>query len=996
MRARGRAALLAGAVLLGGAALVVRVPEGSTGVVVWRGGGTPGLLASGMTFRVPFLQRVFTYPGGRIEVAGTAQVSSKEGTALALPFKAAAHPGDQVLLALHQPGGTAAGAREALRSAAEEEIGKSAASLGTYDLASGLALQEAAAAARAGLEKRFGSEVKIDLGKPDLPPDLKAAFDLRTIYARRQETGVRVLLIGLDSADWDVLDPLIARGEVPNLARLKSSGAWARLRSNVPTLSPILWTTVATGKAPDKHGVNDFLVADPRTGRKVPINSTFRRTKALWNILSDAGVTSDFIAWWASWPAEAVRGHLVSDRVSYSTFSFAASQDSRGAVYPPEYAATVERLRVSEASINYRQVARFLHVSEGEFHRARVVAGRKGPVSETLESINVFTRVLAATETYRRVALDLLDAGARSAAPARLSAVYFEGIDEVNHRFAHCAPPREPLCPAGDYDRFKDAVTAFYRYQDEIVGELQAKAPGSTVLILSDHGFSSGANRPRTAKPFIEGGDPGRWHDLYGIFIAGGPSTRNGEMPVVTLYDIAPTILHLLGLPVPDDMPGRVLEAALSPDFMARHPIVRAPSYEGLPEAGEQRQADAQGVAAPGQGEILPDAADDEVVNKLRSLGYVNGGNRGGAAASASGEAGSAPAGARAPAGPDAGSESGGIPTLLFHTNLARVYLQKKQYDLAEAEYRQALRIQPGSAQALGGLAVLYEAKGEPEKALETVRNMVRQAPAGDPGPLVKVAELFIQLNRAEDGVAFLTRLQLPKGGGPKSEVARWVALGMLHTAAGNAREAESSLLKALGLEPTSVNAMQELFALYDAQGRAQDLEPRLRAALSRDPRSAMHHNWLGLIAKRRGDLKGAEAEFQKALALAPDLVGVMANLGSLLLQQERAGEAVELLTRALEKEPRNVESRTNLIVALGMTHDLAGAAGRVAEAKSMGQRVPHFYNALAYALYINGQQDKAMAALKESLKIDPRQPDALRLRAEIEQGQPVAASPYR
>jgi len=221
-------------------------------------------------------------------------------------------------------------------------------------------------------------------------------------------------------------------------------------------------------------------------------------------------------------------------------------------------------------------------------------------------------------------------------------------------------------------------------------------------------------------------------------------------------------------------------------------------------------------------------------------------------------------------------------------------------------------------------------------------------------------------------------------------------ARGVLYSRLNRTEKAEEAFRKALAKDPAALPPMEELFVLYDRQGKVPRLIPELRAAIRKEEGSFMHHNWLGLIAKRRGDLKVAEAEFHRALAIAPDLVGVMANLGSLLLQQERAGEAVELLTRALEKEPRNLESRTNLIVALGMTHDLAGAAGRVAEAKAMGQRAPHLYNALAYALYINGQQDKAMAALKESLKIDPRQPDALRLRAEIEQGQPVAASPYR
>jgi Flp pilus assembly protein TadD len=97
---------------------------------------------------------------------------------------------------------------------------------------------------------------------------------------------------------------------------------------------------------------------------------------------------------------------------------------------------------------------------------------------------------------------------------------------------------------------------------------------------------------------------------------------------------------------------------------------------------------------------------------------------------------------------------------------------------------------------------------------------------------------------------------------------------------------------------------------------------------------------------------------------------------------------------RALEKDARNVESRTNLIVALGMQHDVEGARKLVQEAEGMGMRVPLFYNGLAYALHINGLSDEALEALRESLKIDPRQADARRLQAEIEQDRPTGGLP--
>src|SRR6185436_20154778 len=340
---------------------------------------------------------------------------------------------------------------------------------------------------------------------------------------------------------------------------------------------------------------------------------------------------------------------------------------------------------------------------ESEFAAARR-AGPDSPPTETQQSINVFVRVLAATETYRQVALDLLRQGDPR---AQLFAVYFQGIDEVNHRFAHCAPPRVALCSDGDYRKFHRVVDEFYRFSDEILGELIAAAPGATVVVLSDHGFASGDGRPDDVKPFIEG-KPGLWHDLLGVFAAAGPGIGRGEVPTVTLYDIAPTLLHLVGLPAADDMPGKVLERALAPEFLAAHPVQRVPSFEGL-GGNEAGQAETRRAA-----ESLASGAEDEIVDEVRSLWYIGGADANGAPAASgattpSDGAESVPG---APSGDVPQGSPGGVPTLLYHTNLAAVHLAKRRIDLAEAEFKKALAIDPRAPEALTGMAVVHEMKG--------------------------------------------------------------------------------------------------------------------------------------------------------------------------------------------------------------------------------------------------------------------------------------------
>ena len=125
-----------------------------------------------------------------------------------------------------------------------------------------------------------------------------------------------VIWIGMDGLDFEILDRLAASGAMPNWKRLASTGAgggWtARLKSDYPLISPVLWTTAATGRTPDVHRVLDFQEVDPATGRKVPISGLSRAVPAVWNLASASGRKVGVVGWWATHPAEVVEGlHMV-------------------------------------------------------------------------------------------------------------------------------------------------------------------------------------------------------------------------------------------------------------------------------------------------------------------------------------------------------------------------------------------------------------------------------------------------------------------------------------------------------------------------------------------------------------------------------------------------------------------------------------------------------------------------------------------------------------
>src|SRR5258708_22244342 len=99
---------------------------------------------------------------------------------------------------------------------------------------------------------------------------------------------------------------------MPALARLGAEGPGGRLKTLSPPLSPLIWTTMMTGTSPLEHRILDFVQFDPATGVKEPITSAERRTPAVWNMATAAGKRSAVFCLWATYPAEAIHGLIVS------------------------------------------------------------------------------------------------------------------------------------------------------------------------------------------------------------------------------------------------------------------------------------------------------------------------------------------------------------------------------------------------------------------------------------------------------------------------------------------------------------------------------------------------------------------------------------------------------------------------------------------------------------------------------------------------------------
>ncbi len=177
----------------------------------------------------------------------------------------------------------------------------------------------------------------------------------------------KILLVGIDGGEWDVLDRLLDEGRTPHLARLIGQGTRASLKTLEPTLSPAIWTTIATGKLPEDHGIHGFDGIPGSTMRTLP-TSQMRKTKAFWNIVSDSGKKVGVVSWWVTWPAEQVNGFIVSDRVSYTRMEAAVDGERLTPfdTWPAGLAAEVAPMVGKPDEITDEEAGRFMNLTVRE------------------------------------------------------------------------------------------------------------------------------------------------------------------------------------------------------------------------------------------------------------------------------------------------------------------------------------------------------------------------------------------------------------------------------------------------------------------------------------------------------------------------------------------------------------------------------------------------------------------------------------------------------
>lgn len=401
----------------------------------------------------------------------------------------------------------------------------------------------------------------------------------------------KVLIIGMDGASWNVLDPFIAQGVTPNLARLKQAGAYGPLRSFWPLRTPQVWTSIATGKLPGQHGIWDHLsstIYNPppfRTKKRKRLTTADRKSKALWQLLGAHGLRTFVVGWIESWPAEKVPGATivapaeVLDR-RQSTIKGSFYHHVPGTVQPARLAARVEADITAPAQLPAAALRPFADVPAKGSPLLRLPFMKRYLYNMRWS--------IARARSVEKIGLDLYDA-----AKPDVAMFYFQCTDSLSHRywifhkslaairrrFVHHHIPTAHLAELKR--RFGSVVRACWHDVDTRIGHLLARmADANTlVLIMSDHGFGDAPiPHPDPQEPY--GGN----HRDNGLIIARGPGVAAGEVSGISVLDITPTVLTDLGLPYADDMRGRPALQLFTPAWQKTHPAHSVATFEAAPQ----------------------------------------------------------------------------------------------------------------------------------------------------------------------------------------------------------------------------------------------------------------------------------------------------------------------------------------------------------------------------------------------------------------------------
>lgn len=373
---------------------------------------------------------------------------------------------------------------------------------------------------------------------------LRVAAAIASLLAGVACNPPRVLVVGLDGANWQVMEPLIEAGHLPTIGSIVTSGArfdldCAPAYPLAACFCPPVWTSIATGRPFSDHRIGGFYTP-----------SYARGVKALWNVLHEHGGRSTLIGYRGTWPPESDADIVITEPSTqvaggelYAAFPVSVHPGASMSLTHTRPLGLLEDLGLLPSSV---------------------------PESERLPAWLPFAEDRVSMQALLRIEARRAGERPRARVPD-LTMILLHAIDRSEHMMwgtiqsEQWAPidvesllDQADLYPGPSFNPPPigwSRVPAQYQEADEWLAELLAVTSYDYVVFVSDHGMTRGEPG---ALPGAHGFDSPESH--LGILSITGPGiVANQHLGEASVLDVAPTVAYLLGLPIGRDLPGRVL-----------------------------------------------------------------------------------------------------------------------------------------------------------------------------------------------------------------------------------------------------------------------------------------------------------------------------------------------------------------------------------------------------------------------------------------------------
>lgn len=659
----------------------------------------------------------------------------------------------------------------------------------------------------------------------------------------------KILLIGWDAADWKIINPLLDNGMMPALESMINNGVMGNMATLDPPLSPMLWTSISTGKHADEHGILGFTEPAPEGKGIRPAMITSRKVKAIWNMLTQSGFKTNVVGWWPSHPAEPINGISISNFYQRATVEYEKDWPvAAGTVHPKSKEEIFKELRIHPGELT-------------EAHILPFVPDAAKIDQEKDKRLISLAKTIAECSTIHAAGTYILENEEWD-----FTAIYYDAIDHFCHGFMRFHPPQIKGVPDEMFQLYKGVVQGGYIYHDMMLSRLlELVDDDTTVILMSDHGFHSDHLRPKGIPE--EPAGPAWEHRNYGIFCMKGPGIKKDERIYgATLLDIVPTLLTLFGLPIGSDMPGKALLQAFEevPELQFVESWEKIDGECGMHPTDKQRDP------------IAEQAAMDQLIE----LGYI-----------------------QKPDENIAKSIENNVDESRFY--LARVYMNKNNYSEALPILEDLYKRKGDQIRYAFRYAKCLESLGRIDEANNTVQKIIDNEEKEYPSLFLLKGTLEYAKENYEKALALLEKTKNMDSKLPQL----YQQIGFVYLKMRRPNDAEEAFNKALENDPENE---QVHYGLSLVKLRKKEYEEAANYALNAVgllyffPKAHLN---LGIALAKMGMFEKSAEAFEVSLKMAPGLIAAHKYLSYIYLVRLQDKEKADIHIEALNKLRKNLKA---------------------------------------------------------------------------------------